>query len=52
MTNDEQNERPVTTIIVGAAAAVGPGKRHEPDAVADALWLMHTVRSGPVAVLE
>ncbi|WP_433178796.1 TnsA-like heteromeric transposase endonuclease subunit [Actinoallomurus sp. CA-150999] len=35
--------------IVGA---VGPGARHEPDAVADELWRRHTGRDQPLVVLR
>ncbi|MER8160839.1 hypothetical protein [Streptomyces sp. NPDC094472] len=31
---------------------IGPGARHEPDAVADELWQMHTRRDQPLFVLR
>jgi hypothetical protein len=31
---------------------IGPGARHEPDAVADELWQLHTRRDQPLLVLR
>ncbi|WP_167133143.1 SDR family NAD(P)-dependent oxidoreductase [Paramicrobacterium chengjingii] len=45
----QQNVRVGQLVIVGA---VGPGQKHEPDAVADALWAMHTADGGVMTVLD
>lgn len=44
-----QNVRVGQLVIVGA---VGPGQKHEPDAVADTLWAMHTEEGDVVTVLD
>lgn len=37
---------------VTVVGPIGPGARHEPDAVAQELWRLHTERDQPLVVLR
>ncbi|WP_262705307.1 MULTISPECIES: SDR family NAD(P)-dependent oxidoreductase [Streptomyces] len=52
MLHDALGEQGVYAAQLTVVGPIGPGARHEPDAVADRLWQLHTRRDQPLLVLR